>query len=72
MEAASDGASSRDGVHGDEIDQLNYRAVDSTLENLHEVKVPDQVTATTVRLATLSLAASSFTASKKTWGGVTR
>jgi pyruvate-ferredoxin/flavodoxin oxidoreductase len=34
------------GVKGDEIVQMNYRAVDATLENLHEVKVPSQVTST--------------------------
>jgi pyruvate-ferredoxin/flavodoxin oxidoreductase len=32
------------GAKGDEIVQMNYRAVDQTLQNLHEVKVPDQVT----------------------------
>ncbi|GAB4320823.1 MAG: pyruvate:ferredoxin (flavodoxin) oxidoreductase [Candidatus Zixiibacteriota bacterium] len=31
------------GAKGDEIVQMNYRAVDSTLENLHEIKVPDRV-----------------------------
>jgi pyruvate-ferredoxin/flavodoxin oxidoreductase len=37
------------GKKGDEIVQLNFEAVDSTLTNLHEVAVPDQVTATTTR-----------------------
>jgi pyruvate-ferredoxin/flavodoxin oxidoreductase len=32
------------GAKGDEIVQMNYRAVDQTLENLYEVKVPDKVT----------------------------
>ncbi len=32
------------GAKGDEIVQMNYRAVDKTLENLHEVKVPNKVT----------------------------
>ena len=34
------------GKKGDEIVQLNFRAVDSTLENLHEVKIPAEVTST--------------------------
>ncbi len=34
------------GKKGEEIVQLNFRAVDGTLENLHEVQVPDKVTAT--------------------------
>jgi len=37
------------GKKGDEIVKLNYRAVDSTLENLHEVTIPDAVTSTTTR-----------------------
>jgi pyruvate-ferredoxin/flavodoxin oxidoreductase len=37
------------GKKGDEIVKLNFRAVDSTLENLHEVKIPDAVTSTTTR-----------------------
>jgi len=37
------------GKKGDEIVQLNYRAVDSTLANLHEVKVPTAVSATRKR-----------------------
>ncbi|MDZ7290867.1 MAG: pyruvate:ferredoxin (flavodoxin) oxidoreductase [candidate division KSB1 bacterium] len=32
------------GAKGDEIVQMNYRAVDQTLERLYEVKVPSQVT----------------------------
>ena len=32
------------GAKGDEVVQMNYRAVDQTLEHLHEVKVPDKVT----------------------------
>ncbi len=32
------------GAKGDRIVQMNYLAVDHTLENLHEVKVPDKVT----------------------------
>ncbi|MCI0695954.1 pyruvate:ferredoxin (flavodoxin) oxidoreductase [candidate division KSB1 bacterium] len=32
------------GAKGDEIVQMNYRAVDQTLENLYEVKVPNKVT----------------------------
>ncbi|MBD3297877.1 MAG: pyruvate:ferredoxin (flavodoxin) oxidoreductase, partial [candidate division Zixibacteria bacterium] len=31
------------GAKGDEIVQMNYRAVDSTIENLHEIKVPSSV-----------------------------
>ncbi|MDZ7362502.1 MAG: pyruvate:ferredoxin (flavodoxin) oxidoreductase [candidate division KSB1 bacterium] len=34
------------GAKGDEIVQMNYRAVDQTLEHLYEVKVPDKVTST--------------------------
>ncbi len=34
------------GKKGDQIVQMNYNAVDRTLENLHEVKVPDKVTST--------------------------
>jgi pyruvate-ferredoxin/flavodoxin oxidoreductase len=34
------------GMKGDEIVQLNFDAVDSTLANLHEVAVPAEVTAT--------------------------
>ncbi len=37
------------GMKGDEIVRLNYNAVDGTLANLHEVEVPDQVTATKTR-----------------------
>ncbi len=33
------------GKKGEEIVQLNFKAVDSTLENLHEMKVPEKVTA---------------------------
>jgi len=42
------------GAKGDEIVQLNYDAVDGTLANLHEVKVPDTVTATVTRPPTVS------------------
>jgi len=34
------------GIKGDEIVQLNFKAVDMTLENLHQVTVPDKVTST--------------------------
>ncbi len=34
------------GVKGDEIVQLNFKAVDNSLANLHEVKVPGKVTST--------------------------
>ncbi|MCP4899017.1 MAG: pyruvate:ferredoxin (flavodoxin) oxidoreductase [bacterium] len=37
------------GVKGDEIVQLNYDAVDGTLANLHEVKVPTAASATKIR-----------------------
>ncbi len=37
------------GMKGDEIVRLNFNAVDGTLANLHEVQVPDQVTATKTR-----------------------
>jgi pyruvate-ferredoxin/flavodoxin oxidoreductase len=42
------------GAKGDEIVQLNFDAVDGTLANLHEVKVPDTVTATATRPPTVS------------------
>ncbi len=42
------------GAKGDEIVQLNYNAVDGTLANLHEVTVPDTVTATMTRPPTVS------------------
>ncbi len=42
------------GAKGDEIVKLNFDAVDSTLANLHEVKVPDKVTATFSRPPTVS------------------
>jgi pyruvate-ferredoxin/flavodoxin oxidoreductase len=42
------------GAKGDEIVQLNFDAVDGTLANLHEVTVPDAVTATAVRPPTVS------------------
>ncbi|HSO21302.1 MAG TPA: pyruvate:ferredoxin (flavodoxin) oxidoreductase [Chondromyces sp.] len=42
------------GNKGDEIVRLNFEAVDSTLANLHEVKVPDEVTATFTRPPTVS------------------
>ena len=32
------------GAKGDKIVQMNFNAVDQTLENLHEVKIPDTVT----------------------------
>jgi pyruvate-ferredoxin/flavodoxin oxidoreductase len=34
------------GAKGDEIVQLNFNAVDGTLANLHEVKIPSEITAT--------------------------
>jgi pyruvate-ferredoxin/flavodoxin oxidoreductase len=37
------------GAKGDEIVQLNFNAVDGTLANLHEVMVPDEITATVTR-----------------------
>ena len=42
------------GNKGDEIVRLNFEAVDSTLANLHEVRVPDKVTATFTRPPTVS------------------
>jgi len=42
------------GGKGDEIVKLNFNAVDSTLANLHEVEVPDKVTATFSRPPTVS------------------
>ena len=37
------------GKKGDEIVKLNFSAVDSTLANLHEVKIPEEATATKMR-----------------------
>jgi pyruvate-ferredoxin/flavodoxin oxidoreductase len=37
------------GKKGDEIVRLNFEAVDTTLANLHEVRIPKKVTATTCR-----------------------
>jgi pyruvate-ferredoxin/flavodoxin oxidoreductase len=34
------------GARGDQIIKMNFAAVDSALANLHEVKIPDQVTST--------------------------
>ncbi len=48
------------GAKGDEIVQMNYRAVDQTLENLHEVKVPDKVTSAFDRPALVSGQAPEF------------
>jgi len=48
------------GKKGDEIVQLNFRAVDSTLENLHEVQVPAAVTATRSRPPIVSEKAPDF------------
>ncbi len=48
------------GKKGDEIVQLNFRAVDSTLENLHEVKVPSAVTASRCRPPIVSEQAPDF------------
>jgi pyruvate-ferredoxin/flavodoxin oxidoreductase len=41
------------GAKGDEIVQLNFKAVDGTLANLHEVKVPEKATATLARPLTV-------------------
>jgi pyruvate-ferredoxin/flavodoxin oxidoreductase len=37
------------GKKGDEIVRLNFEAVDATLANLHEVKIPEEITATVTR-----------------------
>jgi pyruvate-ferredoxin/flavodoxin oxidoreductase len=42
------------GAKGDEIVQLNFNAVDGSLANLHEVKVPGEITATITRPPTVS------------------
>ncbi len=42
------------GKKGEEIVRRNFQAVDDTLANLHEVKVPGKVTATTKRPPTVS------------------
>ncbi|MDW8344416.1 MAG: pyruvate:ferredoxin (flavodoxin) oxidoreductase [Verrucomicrobiae bacterium] len=46
IEAIKDSIRKTYGKKGDEIVQMNLRAVDATLEHLHEVQVPTQVTAT--------------------------
>jgi len=48
------------GKKGDEIVQLNFNAVDQTLANLHEVKVPDAITATRHRPPVVSEKAPDF------------
>ncbi len=45
---------------GDQVVQMNFAAVDTTLANLHEVKVGDKVTATRHRPPTVSPAAPEF------------
>jgi len=34
------------GVKGEKVVEMNYNAVDKTIENLHEVKIPDRATST--------------------------
>lgn len=46
IEAIKDSIRKTYGKKGEEIVQMNLRAVDATLEHLHEVSVPAQVTAT--------------------------
>ena len=48
------------GKRGEAVVRQNYAAVDSTLENLFEVKVPDKVTASATRRAPVSEAAPDF------------
>jgi len=48
------------GVKGEEIVKLNFNAVDQTLANLHEVKVPGSVTSTMTRPPAVSADAPEF------------
>jgi pyruvate-ferredoxin/flavodoxin oxidoreductase len=48
------------GKRGEAVVQQNFAAVDSTLENLFEVKVPEKVTASATRRAPVSEAAPDF------------
>jgi pyruvate-ferredoxin/flavodoxin oxidoreductase len=48
------------GAKGEEIVQMNFRAIDQTLENLHEVKVPEQVTSRFERPQTVAETAPDF------------
>ena len=48
------------GKRGDQIVQMNYKAVDDTLANLHEVKVPGKVTSTWKRPPLISDKAPDF------------
>jgi pyruvate-ferredoxin/flavodoxin oxidoreductase len=48
------------GMKGDEIVKLNFNAVDQTLANLHEVKIPGQVTATFSRPPAVPVEAPEF------------
>ena len=48
------------GKRGEAVVQQNYNAVDSTLENLHEVVVPDKVTSTSTRRPAVPAAAPDF------------
>ncbi len=48
------------GKRGEAVVQMNYEAVDQTLANLHEVKVPAAVSSTTDRFAAVSAAAPEF------------
>jgi pyruvate-ferredoxin/flavodoxin oxidoreductase len=48
------------GGKGEKVVAMNFRAVDSALENLHEIPVPDRVTSTVKRPAVVSDRAPSF------------
>ncbi len=48
------------GKRGEAVVQRNYEAVDKSLENLHEVKVPNQVTSELTRRSPVSAAAPEF------------
>ncbi len=48
------------GGKGEKIVAMNFRAVDSALENLHEITVPDRVTSTTERPAVVGDRGPSF------------
>ncbi len=46
IQAIKDAAKKTYGKKGEQIVQMNYKAIDASVANLHEVKVPDKVTST--------------------------
>ncbi len=60
IEAIKDSIRKTYGRKGEVIVQMNLKAVDNTLENLHEVKVPDQVSSHLGMVAPVSAGAPDF------------